>query len=320
MDVIEHAVEVEPGVRLSTWLLDGRSSLEPGSAAGTVPGGAAGSSPALVGAERSRPARRIHASFLLVHGLASNSRLWDYTALELARRGHLVTAMDLRGHGTSDKPDHGYEFGTLTSDIVTVTDAIGLARPIVAGQSLGANLALEAAFIHPEHFRGIACVDGGTIELSEAFPEWADAEKVLTPPKLIGTQSDVIAKMMRDAHPSWPESGIEATMANFYVRDDNTVAPRLSLENHIRILRSLWEHRPSDRFRSLKVPALFVFAGGSGSGPPGKRESAKRAETEVPSVVVEWFEDADHDIHAQYPVELAALFDREVQRGFFGTA
>jgi pimeloyl-ACP methyl ester carboxylesterase len=300
MEVIERQVEVEPGVNLATWLIDGR----PKSVIG-------------VDVEHTGPAHRIQATFLLVHGLASNSRLWDFTALELARLGHLVAAMDLRGHGTSDKPDHGYDFQTLTSDITTVSDALGLSAPILGGQSLGANLVLEAAFLHPQRFRGIACVDGGAIELSESFPEWEDAKKVLTPPKLVGTKSDVMIEMIRGAHPSWPESGIQATMANFYIRDDNTVAPRLSLDNHLRLLRSLWEHKPSGRFAALMVPALFVFAGGPGSGPPGKRQSAERAEALVPSVSVEWFDNADHDIHAQHPVELAALFDLKVQQGFF---
>src|SRR6202034_1307918 len=96
-----------------------------------------------VSGEHTGPAQRLHKTFLLVHALASNSLLWDYTSLELARLGHRVAAVDLRGHGISDKPDHGYDFQTLTSDIVTVTDALGLLRPILAGQSLGANLVLE---------------------------------------------------------------------------------------------------------------------------------------------------------------------------------
>jgi pimeloyl-ACP methyl ester carboxylesterase len=301
MEVIERGVEVETGVQLATWSIDGLTGPPTG-----------------VSGKHTGPAQRLHKTFLLVHGLASNSLLWDYTALELARLGHRVAAVDLRGHGISDKPDHGYDFQTLTSDIVTVTDALGLSRPILAGQSLGANLVLEAAYLHPQLFSGIACVDGGTIELSEAFAEWDDAAKVLTPPKLIGTKRETMVEMMRDAHPSWPESGIQATMANFYIRDDDTVAPRLSLANHMQILRSLWEHKPSERFGNLQVPALFVFAGGSGSGPTNKRESAEAAALAIRSVVVEWFEQADHDIHAQHPVELATLFDAQVQKGFFG--
>ena len=271
-------------------------------------------SPAITTRTQGRHVAR--ATFLLVHGLASNARLWDYMALELAGHGHVVAAMDLRGHGVSDKPDHGYDFATLTSDILKVSDSLGLVKPILGGQSLGANLVLEAAFLHPERCRGIACVDGGTIELGSHLPDWDDAARLLKPPKLIGTEADAMFKMMREAHPTWPESGIDATMANFVIRDDGTVAPRLSLENHMRILRALWEHKPSTRFASLQVPALFVFAG-AGFGPPDKREAAEKLAASGPSVVVEWFDDADHDIHAQHPVELAALFDLQVQRGFF---
>ena len=189
-----------------------------------------------------------------MHGLASNARLWDMTALELARLGHRVAALDLRGHGESDKPDHGYDFPTLISDIATVSAALELDKPILTGQSLGANLVLEAAWGDPDIATGVVCVDGGTIELGSAFPNWDDAAKVLAPPKLIGTEHRAMRAMMRSAHPSWPESGIDATMANFEVRDDGTVAPRLSFDNHMRILRSLWEHKPSTRFAELEGP------------------------------------------------------------------
>jgi len=294
MKVVEHKVEVEPEVCLSAWVLDGRTN--------TTPAGDADS-----------------ATFLLVHGLASNARLWDFTALELARLGHLVVAVDLRGHGESDKPNHGYGFPTLVSDILTVSEALDLKRPILAGQSLGANLVLEAAWLHPQSTRAIACVDGGTIELSRAFPEWDDAAKVLAPPMLEGAKSETIRKMMRQGHPNWPESGIDSSMANFEVRSDDTIAPRLSREHHMQILRGLWEHKPSSRFASLKVPVLLIFAGAAGSGPPDKRQSADAAVAASPAVRVKLFEDADHDIHAQHPVELADLLNSNVKDGFFGS-
>lgn len=301
MNVTERRVEVQPGIALATWEIDGR-------AATTQSGSDCGAD------ERVRSG---HATFLLLHGLASNARLWDMTALELARLGHRVAAADLRGHGESDKPDHGYDFPTLISDITTVSDELALEKPILAGQSFGANLVLEAAWLHPRMTRGIACVDGGAIELSSAFPDWESAEKVLAPPKLVGMHRDEIVAMLREAHPSWPESGIQSTIANFTIREDDTIAPRLSFENHMQILHTLWEHKPSTRFGTLGVPALFVFAGGSGTGPPGKRESARAAEASIPSARVHWFEDSDHDIHAQHPIELARLFDLQVQEGFF---
>jgi len=44
---------------------------------------------------------------LALHGLASNARWWDLVAGRLAPE-HRVVAVDLRGHGRSDRPDTGY--------------------------------------------------------------------------------------------------------------------------------------------------------------------------------------------------------------------
>jgi pimeloyl-ACP methyl ester carboxylesterase len=293
MKVLEHRIEVAPGIALAAWLVDGRAE-----AGGTK--------------QHSGPA-----AFLLVHGLASNARLWDATALELASRGHVVGAVDLRGHGESDKPDEGYDFETMVADVVKVSEFLGLERPILVGQSMGANLVLDMAWRDPQTSRGIVGVDGGTIELSRGFPRWEDAAKALAPPELIGTPASAIVDMLRKTHPTWPETGIASTMANFEIRADGTVAPRLSRANHMKVLRSLWEDSPATKFSTLRVPALFVFAGGA-AGPPGRREAAAEASDAVLVVQVVWFKDADHDIHAQFPVELADLLDAQVRSGFFG--
>ncbi|MDQ1426431.1 MAG: lipase, partial [Acidimicrobiaceae bacterium] len=83
--------------------------------------------------------------FLLVHGLASNARLWDGVADHLAAADHAVVTVDQRGHGQSSKPDHGYDFATVVADLVALIDALDLDRPIVAGQSWGGNVVLELA-------------------------------------------------------------------------------------------------------------------------------------------------------------------------------
>ena len=72
---------------------------------------------------------------LLVHGLASNARMWDGVAEELSARGHRVVAVDLRGHGQSTKPSVGYDFTTITDDLLAVVSSMGGEKPVVAGQS-----------------------------------------------------------------------------------------------------------------------------------------------------------------------------------------
>ena len=47
-------------------------------------------------------------------------------------------------------------------------------------------MALELAWRHPGRVRGLAGIDGGLIELAEAFPSWEACLEALTPPPLTG--------------------------------------------------------------------------------------------------------------------------------------
>ena len=255
--------------------------------------------------------------FLLVHGLASNARMWDGVAAVVARHGHDVAAVDLRGHGRSDKPDDGYDFETITDDLRAVAEGLGFERPIVVGQSWGANLAIEFGHRFPGRTRGLACVDGGLVELSERFPEWDECARVLAPPRLAGTPLVEVERYARTTHPGWPETGIEGSLANFELRDDGTVAPWLTYERHMSILRGLWEHRPSERLQTLAVPLLLIPAVPAGDAGADREATLARARDLARRVRVRSFVGADHDIHAQHPGALAAVLLDAVGDGFF---
>ena len=123
------------------------------------------------------------ASFVLVHGLASNARMWDGVAARLVERGHAAATVDLRGHGRSAKPDGPYDMATVADDLAAVIGALGWERPVVAGQSWGGNVVLELANRHPDATRGIACVDGGWLEPCAAFDSWEACQARLAPPR-----------------------------------------------------------------------------------------------------------------------------------------
>jgi pimeloyl-ACP methyl ester carboxylesterase len=81
--------------------------------------------------------------FLLVHGLASNARMWDGVTRRLAAAGHHVVAVDLRGHGRSEVTEDGYDTATAASDLAALIAVLGWTgdrAPIVAGQSWGGHV------------------------------------------------------------------------------------------------------------------------------------------------------------------------------------
>lgn len=246
--------------------------------------------------------------FVLVHGLASNARMWDGVAAELAAAGHPVVWIDQRGHGQSDKPDDGYDFTTIVNDLVVLISELGFHRPIVVGQSWGGNVVLELAATHPGIPGAVVAVDGGFIELANRFDDWAACKEMLTPPHLIGTPAASMERWMRDGNADWPETGIVGAMANFEIRPDGTIAPWLTLDRHLAILEALYGHQPSTRYALITVPTLLVPAdSGDVAWSTDKRVAVDAALELLPNGRAHWFAPAHHDIHAQHPVRLAKV-------------
>jgi len=246
--------------------------------------------------------------FLLVHGLASNARMWDGVGEALTQLGHPSIAIDQRGHGRATKPDDGYDFGTLTNDLLRVIDEMDIDPPIVVGQSWGGNVVMELGARFPGRVKGVVGVDGGTIELSAGLPQWEQAAAALAPPDLRGTPVTELEAWIRQAHPDWPESGIEGTLANFQVLADGTVAPWLTREHHMTILRQLWEHHPARLYPRIRVPVLLQCAQPLHEDAARARmrsASIEAAQQAIGRVTVEWFSPADHDLHAQFPERCA---------------
>jgi pimeloyl-ACP methyl ester carboxylesterase len=269
-----------------------------------------------------QPTVEAGAPFLLVHGLASNALLWTGVAEHLASEGHAVVAVDQRSHGRSD-PSDDLSAGTLTADLVAVSRALGLERPIVVGQSWGGNVVLELAHAHPDAVRGVAALDGGTIDLAASFPSWEACWEALAPPPWdgrlrFGELAELIAGA-RGSHADWPEAGRRAQLANLAVRADGSATAILTRERHRTILRGMWERPPSALYAGITVPVLLLpVATGDATWAQGKEAAITVAEQALPRSRTVWFHDRDHDVHAQAPDEVAAVLLGAVRDGMFG--
>jgi pimeloyl-ACP methyl ester carboxylesterase len=75
------------------------------------------------------------------------------------KRNHRVLAMDLRGHGESDKPQQDYTMTAYADDIHWLCQQVGIKKPIVIGHSMGGLIALETAARYPDYPAGIVVMD-----------------------------------------------------------------------------------------------------------------------------------------------------------------
>lgn len=239
-------------------------------------------------------------AFVFVHGLSSNARLWDELASHLP---HPSYAIDLRSHGESDAPDHGYDTATAASDVATVIAELGLERQVVVGQSWGGNIVVRLAAKRPELVGALGLVDGGWIDPAANFPTWEACEKALRPPDIDGLPVAQLTQWLTKAHPRWSAAAIEATLANMRIHDDGTLERRLPIDKHMQIVRSMWEEPPGPSLPLVTAPALLLPA----CGPKAKKaKTVVAAAGMMTSARISWYPDGDHDLHAQHPARLAA--------------
>lgn len=92
---------------------------------------------------------------LLVHGYPQFWWAWRTQLPALADAGFTVAAVDLRGHGASDKPPTGYDVGTLCADLAALVRSLGHTRAVVIGHGLGGLLAWAMPQLQPQVVRAI---------------------------------------------------------------------------------------------------------------------------------------------------------------------
>jgi pimeloyl-ACP methyl ester carboxylesterase len=99
-------------------------------------------------------------TILLIHGMAGSSNTWREVMPALAAH-HQVLAVDLLGHGRSEKPPGDYSLGAHASVLRDLLDGLGIDKATVVGQSLGGGVAMQFAYQYPERCERLALVSSG---------------------------------------------------------------------------------------------------------------------------------------------------------------
>ncbi|WP_405639171.1 alpha/beta fold hydrolase [Streptomyces sp. NBC_00019] len=97
-------------------------------------------------------------ALLLIGGWPQTWYAWREVMPALARQ-HTVVAVDSRGAGLSDKPDDGYDAGTLSADLVALMAAFGHDRFDVVGHDIGTWTGYALAADHPARVDRLAILE-----------------------------------------------------------------------------------------------------------------------------------------------------------------
>jgi pimeloyl-ACP methyl ester carboxylesterase len=260
--------------------------------------------------EWGEPARQ--PALFLLHGLSSNARVWERMAGHLD--GRRIVALDQRSHGPSSRPDTGYELDELVADAAGAIRELGLGRPLVAGHSWGAAVALAVAAEHPELASGLVFVDGPAASFSR-WMTWEQAAQVMQPP--LPTYPDVqAAGEAQRAYLGDAYAGdlLDFVRAGLVETADGGLTSTLTAGVRLQILRELYDFQPELLFAGVEGPILMAMAGQVFPGAPAEFvERRRRSVDEVvelrPDALVRSY-DSRHDVPLIRPAELAADVER----------
>ena len=105
-------------------------------------------------------------ALVLIHGTGGHAEA--YTRNLGAHAEHFHTyAIDMVGHGFSDKPDRSYDFRDYVDHLVAFLDAEGIERASVSGESMGAGIAAWFALLHPDRVDRIVLNTGAALRLPD---------------------------------------------------------------------------------------------------------------------------------------------------------
>ncbi|MCM0648873.1 alpha/beta hydrolase [Clostridium swellfunianum] len=90
-------------------------------------------------------------TILFIHGWPGSYKLFEYQFDKLPKLGYRCIGIDTRGFGNSDKPWTGYDYNTLSDDVRSVINTLGLHDITLVGHSTGGAMAARYMSRHKGH-------------------------------------------------------------------------------------------------------------------------------------------------------------------------
>ena len=186
---------------------------------------------------------------LLVHGWCCDHAYFAPQLEHFARRGHRVVAVDLRGHGRSDRPLQAYTMQVFADDLAWVCGRLELAKPVVVGHSMGGIVAFDLAARYPELPSGVVMLDAAVVLPSAARAAIPGFLRKLRGPGYREALRDYVANSL------------------FIPTDDRERQGRIlegmsSAPRHVVVsaFEGLRDYDPTEATGGLAVPAVYIAA------------------------------------------------------------
>ncbi len=224
---------------------------------------------------------------VLIHGITSSGEVWE-PVLEALGHAFTPVTIDLRGHGSSGMPGHGYLYDDYIDDLDRVLDALKLDRPLVAGHSLGGLVALWWAARHPNRAPALVIEDSplrSGEDFRPAFENWL---------RLNALPLDELRAAYAAERPSWKPEAVDARARQMHATARPVIEELMadSMANHGVDRLAEIEH--------IESPVLFIH-GDMDTGGMVHPDDIDAFARRLPNATVRRIPGGGHSMHVETP-------------------
>jgi pimeloyl-ACP methyl ester carboxylesterase len=231
---------------------------------------------------------------VLIHGWCCDHTYFAPQVEHFTRLGRSVVALDLRGHGRSDKPHQSYTIQAFADDVAWLCDQLHLSKPILIGHSMGGIVALDLAARYPDVPGAIVMLDSAVVlpaSARAAIPQFLD--RLRRPGYAAALRSFVGAALFLPTDDAARKAQILDGMA---------AAPQHLM---VSAYQGLGAYDASEAQGRLIAPCLYIAA-----NEPSPRSDMNRLRELAPQMFYGQTVGSGHFCQLEVPEQINAMIDR----------
>lgn len=254
-------------------------------------------------------------TLLFVHGLGHSLLGWARN-IEYLKQYHRCVAIDLPGNGLSSTGEYPYSMHFFAEALFDLIDKLKLKNVYLAGHSMGGQISLTFARLHPEALKGlILCAPAGF----ETFNEWEKSlyRNTMYFVDMVSNEENSLRKAIQNS---------------FYIMPDNAPAftqqlvdlMKLQDRNHYRYMidrciNAMLDEPVFDHLGDINIPVLVLFGERDNLipnrfiHPVSTRKLAESAAVHFQSATVEIISQCGHFLQWEKPQQVNGYIRNFIQ-------
>ncbi|PWJ86591.1 pimeloyl-ACP methyl ester carboxylesterase [Pseudaminobacter salicylatoxidans] len=240
-------------------------------------------------------------ALICLHGTSMTAHAWGHLGASL-KDAYRVIAVDMRGHGASDRPNTTYTIAELAGDIARLAEKLNLKDITLIGSSVGNQVAVSFAAANPHRVAGLILSDPSFFVSDTEIVKYLRSHHTRRRNYPTRAEAEAFARALPQRAGLSDQMHRLAMEGDFRQEADGSWSWAYDLLAITKLFFNLSTDQAAD-IAAIEVPVLVLNADRSNVLSGNQAEQLTRA---FPNARLEVVADSNHTIWGDQPVVLAS--------------